>query len=86
MPASYPAQICSVPVYLMTSSVRIKTINLNVKLHQLQLVEVLDFCLTVSSGKIEKPLLDEFQQDQYTIVGLLVQMHYGSDLLLDVPK
>ena len=64
MPASCPGQTCGVPVHLMAFSFRTETITLPTILRKTSptpWVEVPYICLMVSSGKIENPLLYEFQ-------------------------
>ena len=77
MPAYCPLQACSIPVHFMTFSFRIETITLPASLYKK--VEVLGFCLTVSS------LQYEVQRNQYTTFGLYLQMPLRRPLL-DVPK
>ena len=85
MQAFCPSQTCSVPVHLMTFSFRTEAITLPAILRKTSpspLGEVLGFSLMISDGKIETPLLYEFQQDQYTISERHSQISYGDHYLM----
>ena len=67
----------------MTSFFRTETITLAEILHKTSPSPISPgFLSKVSSGKIEKPLFHEFQQDQYTIFGLHLQIPYRDQYLM----